>query len=327
MTRLRAVLASALVVTAAIALLRLTSGAAPTPALPPGHVRLVIPTSQGDRECVVYVPRGCDGVGPVPVVIMLHGMGGTAAHALRETGWSAKADKETFIAVYPEATRPDMDRPPSFARNPQAWNDGSGRFHAAEKGIDDVAFLKAVIDRIRADHTIDDSRIFVAGFSNGACMAFRAGAELADRIAAIAPGAGTCWTESPRPARPISVCAITGTADTLNPLDGGFPRLAFGGKEQGGRPKPAVQAVIDRWVQALECPAQPRRDETSDGVHTRVYGPGKDGAEVMLITVDGLGHHWAGGTSQAPEFLVGAPTDTLVATDVVWEFFRAHPAP
>ena len=158
-------------------------------------------------------------------------------------------------------------------------------------------------------------------------MAFRAGAELADRIAAIAPVAGTCWTESPRPARMISVCAITGTADTLNPLGGGFPRLAFGGKEQGGRPKPAVQAVIDRWVRALGCPAQLRHDESLNGVYTRVYGPGKDGAEVMLITVEGLGHHRAGGTCQAPEFLVGAPTDTLVATNVAWDFFRAHPAP
>ena len=327
MTRFRAVLAGALLVAGAIALLRLTSGAAPTPALPPGHARLVIETAAGDRECLVYVPRGRAAAGPLPLVIMLHGMGGTAATALQETGWSAKAEEESFIVVYPEATRPDMGRPPSFARNPQAWNDGSGRFHAAQRRIDDVAFLRAVLDRVRAEHTVDDGRIFVAGFSNGASMAFRAGAELADRITAIAPCAGACWTESPRPARPISVCAITGTADTLNPLGGGFPRLAFGGRDQGGRPKPAVQAVIDRWVQALGCPARPRRDEIADGVHTRLYGPGTDGAEVMLITIDGLGHHWAGGTSQAPEFLVGAPTDRLVATDVAWDFFQAHPAP
>jgi poly(3-hydroxybutyrate) depolymerase len=87
-----------------------------------------------------------------------------------------------------------------------------------------------------------------------------------------------------------------------------------------------MQAVVDSWTRALDCAAEPRRDDTTDSVRTREYGPGRDGAEVVFITIGGLGHHWAGGVRQAPEFLLGATTDTLVATDVVWEFFRAHPA-
>lgn len=327
MARLRTILKSGFALAAAGAVAFLLAAGASSEQLPPGHARLSIATAQGDRECVVYVPPGYDKARPVPVVIMLHGMGGTATNALRETGWSAKAEKETFLAVYPEATRPDMASPPSFGRNPPAWNDGSGRFHAAERQIDDVAFIRAVIDRISADYSVDARRIFVAGFSNGASMAFRVAAELSERIAAVAPNAGACWTDSPRPARMISLCYVTGGADTLNPLEGGFPRLAFGGKQQGGRPKPAVQAVIDTWAQALDCAAAPRRDETVNGVRTRVYGPGRDGAEVMCVIVEGLGHHWAGGEAQAPDFLVGSRTDRLKATDVVWEFFAAHPGP
>lgn len=326
MTRFRLVALGAVILTGTIALTRfMAPGSAPEP-LPPGHERLVIPTADGNRECVIHVPPACRRGSPVPLVIMLHGMGGTALNALRETGWSAKADDETFIVVYPEATRPAPDRPPSFGRNPQAWNDGSGRFHAAEKRIDDVAFIRAVIERIAADHTVDDRRVFATGFSNGASMVFRLGAELSDRIAAIAPHAGVCWTDSPRPARAISVCCITGDADPLNPLGGGWPTMAFGGRQLGGRPKPAMQAVVDSWTRALDCAAEPRRDDTTDSVRTREYGPGRDGAEVVFITIGGLGHHWAGGVRQAPEFLLGATTDTLVATDVVWEFFRAHPA-
>lgn len=124
-----------------------------------------------------------------------------------------------------------------------------------------------------------------------------------------------------------STIAITGAADTLNPLEGGPPRLAFGGKQQGGRPKPPVQAVIDRWAKALECAPEPLRDETVNGVRTRVCGPGRDGAEVVFVTVEGLGHHWAGGEAQAPAFLVGSGTDKLEATDVVWDFFQSHPGP
>ena len=320
------VVLSLFILTVAIALVRFVTGGTSPEQLPPGHRRLVIPTAGGDREYVVYVPRAYDEAAPVPVVFMLHGMGGTAMTALRETGWSAKAEKETFIAVYPEATRPDMNKPPSFGRNAQAWNDGSGRFHAGEKQIDDVAFIQAVMDRVCADYRVDVRRIFVAGFSNGASMAFRLSAELSHRIAAVAPNAGACWTESPQPARMISICYITGAEDTLNPLGGGFPKLAFGGKQQGGKPKPAVQAIIDKWVKTLACPAQPHRDETVQGVRTCVYGPGRDRAEVVFITIDGLGHHWAGGLSQASEFLVGKPTDKLNATDVIWEFFETHPA-
>jgi len=327
MARFCVVLQSVFVLTTAMAVVYLVAAEASCEQLPPGHERLSITTAQGDRECVIHVPRAYDKASPVPVVIMLHGMGGTATNALRETGWSAKAEKETFIAVYPEATRPDMASPPSFSRNAQAWNDGSGRFHAAGRQIDDVAFIRAVIDRISAEYNVDGRRIFVAGFSNGASMAFRVAAELADRIAAVAPNAGACWTESPHPARMISICSITGAADTLNPLEGGFPRLAFGGKEQGGKPKPSVQAVVDKWAKALQCAAKPRVDETVNGVRTRVYGSDGERAEVVFIIVEGLGHHWAGGEGQAPEFLVGRRTERLKATDVVWEFFQSHPGP
>jgi polyhydroxybutyrate depolymerase len=300
--------------------------AASSEELPPQHSRLQITTPGGSREFVIHVPAACDKSLPSPLVLMLHGFGGTALNAAKETGWSAKADEHAFIIAYPEATRPDASSPQNFRRNPQAWNDGSGRFHAATANIDDVAFIDAMIDRISAAWAIDRERIFVTGFSNGASMTFRLGAELSHRVAAIAPVAGTCWIEKPKPANALSLCYITGTADSLNPIEGGYPKLAFGGKEQGGQPKPAVQTFIDEWAAALHSPREPQLDENSNGVHKRVYGPGRQKAEIMLITVAGLGHHWPGGISQAPQFLVGKPSQKLNATDVIWEFFRSHPA-
>ena len=58
-----------------------------------------------------------------------------------------------------------------------------------------------------------------------------------------------------------------------------------------------------------------------------LYGPGRDGAEVVFITIEGLGHIWAGGVNLLPEFIVGKPTDKFKATDSIWDFFKAHPAP
>ncbi len=61
--------------------------------LPPQHFRLVIKTAQGeraqgeraqgDRECVIHLPPGYDPSQPTPLVIMLHGFGGTALMAAR----------------------------------------------------------------------------------------------------------------------------------------------------------------------------------------------------------------------------------------------------
>jgi polyhydroxybutyrate depolymerase len=294
--------------------------------LPPQHSRLVVKTDQGDRECVIHVPAAYDDTKPIPLVIMLHGFGGTAGYAIRETGWSAKADRETFIIAYPEASRPDRSRPPNFRTNPQAWNDGSGRFQSAMDNIDDVGFIEELIDQLRNEYTLDAGRVYITGFSNGGSMAFRLAAELSFPVAAIAPVAGTCWVEKFKPRRTFSLCYLTGTADPLNPIQGGYPRLALGGKEQGGRAKPAVQSFLDQWIKFLDFPVVPRLDVTDNGVRKRVYGDGQEKAEILYITVDGLGHHWAGGVSQAPNLLVGMPTDKLKATDTLWDFFRSHEA-
>jgi len=292
--------------------------------LPPQHSRLVIQTSHGDRECVIHAPQGSDLSKPSPLVIMLHGFGGTALNAADETGWSAKSDQEKFIIAYAEGSRPDRYSPANFRKNPQGWNDGSGRFHAGEKNIDDVAYIDALIGEIAQRYRVDSKRIFVTGFSNGASMTFRIGAELSHRVAAIAPVSGTCWLEKIQPVQPLSVCYITGTADSLNPLNGGYPKLALGGKEQGGKAKPAVQTFIAQWVRALQCPESPNIDESSKGVRKQVHGDPSDPSQVVCITVEGLGHHWAGGESQAPNILVGRNTNKLNATDAIWEFFRSR---
>lgn len=307
-----------------VALLWVRSNGRASETLPPQHSRLVVKTEQGARECIIYVPPNRDSSKPLPLVIMLHGFGGNALNAANETGWSAKADQESFIIAYPEGTRPDRDSPANFRKNPQAWNDGSGRFHAAEENVDDIAFIDALITAISDQYNLDSGRIFVTGFSNGASMTFRIGAELSHRVAAIAPVSGTCWLETVKPARSISMCYITGNADSLNPLDGGYPKLALGGKEQGGKAKPPVQSFIDGWVKALECPESPTLDETKSGVRKRVYSNRNEPTHVVWITVEGLGHHWAGGESQAPNFLVGRNTSKLNATDVIWDFFQSR---
>ena len=84
------------------------------------------------REYVAHVPPSYEAQTPMPVVIMLHGGGGTAEAEITGTGLTRKADAVGFLAVFPEGLRPHPERPAKFVGNPQTWNDGSGRFWAGE---------------------------------------------------------------------------------------------------------------------------------------------------------------------------------------------------
>ena len=277
------------------------------------------------RRYIVHVPPGYDGVTRVPVVIMLHGGGGKARGAMAETGWSAKADKENFLVVYPEGVARNPERHASFLFNPQTWNDGSGRENlaAAQKKIDDVGFLNAMLDDMGTRLRMDPRRIYVTGFSNGASMAFRAGRELAARLAAIAPVSGSDWLDQPAPARPIPLLYITGTKDPLNPIDGG--PIFIGDKPAGI--KPPVRTFIKKWVQMLGCAPEPQVIYDQDGVRGTAYTACHDHAEVEFYTVAGMGHFWPGGTSHLPERIIGKSSDAINATDLIWQFFLRHPLP
>lgn len=291
----------------------------------PGSHTLAIVVNGLERTYIVHVPATYKAQTPSPLVIMLHGGGGTARAASWETEWAVKAEEEGFLVVFPNAMARDPAQPSSFAGNPQLWNDGSSRFYPGQKAPDDVGFIAAMLDDLSARFALDERRVFVTGFSNGASMSFRIGAELSDRIAAIAPVAGALWFNPPTFKHPVSMCYITGTADPLNLIEGGAPKLATGASDRvRAKPKPPVRNSILKWAKALGCPAATASTSNANGVRTETYSPCPGSAEVVYIAVDGLGHTWAGGRSLLPEIMVGKTSDKIRATDVIWAFFQKH---
>ena len=262
-----------------------------------GLLARTIQVGNFERTYELYVPRSYDGQTALPLLLMLHGGGGTSQGARHETGWDKKAEAAGFIAVFPQATRPDPEKPARFGSNSPIWNDGSGRFHAGKRQVPDVAFISALIDKLIEDYPVDQRRVFVTGFSNGASMAFRVGAELSDKVAAIAPVAGALWLEKIKLKRPLPLLYITGAKDTLNPLAGGVPRLARGRRGIGGAAKPPVRKSIKTWAGLLSCPHEPSRATVKNGIRTAVYGPGKQHSEVRFLTLAQTGHVWPGGVS------------------------------
>jgi len=291
----------------------------------PGSHILSLTVHGVERTYIVHVPTSYKPQILSPLVIMLHGGGGTAKAAMWETEWATKADKEGFLAVFPNAMARDPSKRSSFAGNPQLWNDGSDRFYPGQKAPDDVGFIAAMLDDLAAKFALDGRRVFVTGFSNGASMTFRVGAEMSDRIAAIAPVAGALWFDPVKLLHPVSMYYLTGTADPLNLIEGGVPKLATGASDKvRAKPKPPVRDSILKWSKALGCPDAAANISDDRGIRTEMYAPCMGQAEVVYTAVDDLGHTWAGGKSLLPEYMVGKTTNRIRATDVIWEFFLRH---
>lgn len=245
--------------------------------------------------------------------------------AMRETGWTKKAEKEGFLAVFPEGTREDPTAPARFATNGQTWNDGSNRslVGAVLRKVNDVEFVERMMDDLLGRFAVDKNRVYATGFSNGASMAFRVGRELSQSMAAIAPVAGSDWSDQETIDRPVSMLYMTGTADPLNPMEGGEIRIVR--KMLGLGNKPPVADLIQKWIRLLGCQSDSHVLYEKDGVRGIGYGPGKDHSEVVLYTIEGMGHTWPGGISLLPERMVGKTSNKIKATDIIWDFFEKHP--
>lgn len=275
------------------------------------------------RDYILYVPTGFDYDVASPLVMMLHGGGGSAKAAIWATGWTDKADEEGFLVVFPNAIPPNPERRASFARNPRLWNDGSNRFHREQNPVDDIRFISRVIEDVQTRLQIDPHRIYVTGFSNGASMTFLVGARLSSLVSAIAPVAGACWEDDFVLDRPISMFYITGNVDPLNPIEGGVPSIFSDGSDTvRAKPKPPVRDSIKKWVKVLTCDTFPVEKTTKNGVMLETYGQCLGDTTVSYVEVDGMGHTWAGGKSILPERVVGPMSDKINATDMIWNFFN-----
>ena len=240
----------------------------------------------GGRRATVVRPTGPTPAGGRPLVVFLHGTGGTPEWVEADTDWAAAAGREGFVLALPEGARPHPAKPPKFLTNPPRWND-----RADPAGADDVAFLADLVGELAGELT--GGPAFVSGFSNGAGMAFRFAAERADLVTAVAPVAGYCWTDA-TPSRPVPTFYMVGDADPLIPLAGGPVRLPWGTTVV----RPAVADMLARWERQNARPSR-------------------------TLVVPGLGHHWPGGRGLMGEKL-GGPAGGPDGVRLVWAFFAEH---
>ena len=272
----------------------------------------------GDRWYLRHVPPAAEEDAPLPLVVDLHGYSEGAEVHVQMSALAAHGDAQGFVTVTPQGT-------------------GAVPRWDATLGSPDVDFISAVIDDVEDDLCIDRNRIHVAGLSNGAFMTSVLACALADRIASVAAVAGVRAIGGCDPARPVPLVAFHGTADGYVAFDGGLGEKVedlpapdgsgrslgeLGVRSGGGA---AVPEIMEAWAVRNGCEPEPREEPVADDV-TRVRFDCPVPVDVELYRVADGGHAWPGSEfSAAVASFVGRTTMAISATEIMWEFFRAHP--
>jgi len=286
----------------------------PALALPAGDHAVTI----RERAYIVHVPAK---LGPGPAVVLnFHGGGGNAPAHQKYSRMDAVADREGFMVVYPEGTGP-------FQGKLQTWNAGGCCGSAVRDNVDDIGFVRRLLEDLSRRQPYDPARVYATGLSNGAMMAHRLGAELSDRVAAIAPVAGAIAVEHFPTARSVPVMHIHSADDPRAPIAGG-----------PGPPFPmtntrvmhiAVEAALAEWSKANGCetPMAERERKAWQGHTATLFAYPKCRAEVLLWKLTGAGHVWPGGEPDYFPKLLGPGTEVIDANEEMWRFFKRHRSP
>jgi len=245
------------------------------------------------RSYILHAPSGLSAGNPLALVIDLHGAGGTGKQQQGMSGFSALSDTEKFLVVFPNG----IDG---------YWNvDDTCCGTAGKEKIDDVGFLKAIIEKLNEETCIDVRRIYVSGFSNGGGLAHRMGCDAADVIAAIAPTATDLRTQPCNAARPISMMEIKGMVDSLEPYEGGVVGPAGGQYTDVG-----AKQSLKLWADINQCTGTTTKIDTYCESYTQCAG----GVETDLCSLPNTDHNTY---SNSLGFKVAS---------VVWSMFKRHPA-
>lgn len=249
------------------------------------------------RRFALRLPRTPAGGPAMPLVLLLHG-NGLDGQAMREwTRFDRQADAWGWAIAYPDG-------------HERCWADGRGVTAADAAGVDDVAFLRAIIDWSAERYGTVPDRVVVAGMSNGAFMAHRLALEAGHRVAVMAAVAGgmPAALAEVRPAHAVSALLIHGTADRVSPIAGGYSRRRGPNGEPRGRTL-SLGETAERWRAIDGCPPEPAETRTTESSRRMASAGGVGGTRVVSWTVFGAGHAWPGtpvppewGERSTPEF-------------------------
>lgn len=269
---------------------------------------------------------------PKPLLIVLHGGGGSALRMMGKLGFAKLAKKGEFILAFPNALKKN-------------WNDGRESPLGLDDGnpIDDVGFLKQLISEIKSKYPVNPEAVFIAGVSNGGMMTFRMlcedSAEFAASATVIANMPEKLYDKMKKRAgaiRPTPILMMQGTADPLMPWGGGKVGFKRGRVDRGR--VVSTKKTLDFWLKVNDCSGFPVSKwiidkKKTDGVTVERmdYSSTRSGINVVQYILNGGGHSWPGLKERNGRFwkklrekLLGKSCPDFNATETIWNFFKQH---
>lgn len=239
------------------------------------------------RAVTVYIP-GLDPGTAVPVLFSLHGLSIPAIVMADVTGLPALADREGFVAVFPEGAG-------------GTWNTGGatcGLGAFVSNSNDDVAFTQRILTEIEKLQAIDRTRVFMSGFSMG--------------------GYGTNHLVCQQPGLFRAGAAAAG-GRTPAACQGPAPILLFHGTSDGTIAYDCALQARAAWAVNNGCSTEVDTVDVAGGNCEWSRGCSENG-QVVLCTFEGMGHGWAGSVNP---FALGGPQFES-ATELMWDFFETY---
>ena len=290
-----------------------------TPPALPGEIERGEMVFDGrQRSWLAYVPAA-KAERPALVLVMHGSMGdGEQMRAATRYSFDVLAERHGFVVVYPDG----------YERH---WNDcrGGADYAANRENIDDVGFLRALVQRMVDEQGVEPARVFATGFSNGGQMAYRLGLEAPELVAGIAAVAANLPVASSLDCEPVdravAALVMNGTDDPVNPYQGGLVEIL--GNASRGEVMSSLETAA-YWARLAGYSGEGtslKWDDRAPGDDTRVevtewLAPGQP--PVSLVTIVGGGH-----TFPHPQFsfprMLGPTSHELDGAEVIWRFFGA----
>ncbi|NBX18760.1 MAG: hypothetical protein EBR09_15510 [Proteobacteria bacterium] len=298
---------------------------------PAGFSDVCLRVGKVDRQVRIYRPgiKSKRPVTPQALVVVLHGGGGSGEKASAADSalsvFTQYAEADQFLVVYPSGL--------ADAENKAGWNDCRADDRSKTEA-DDVGFIQTIISQTAQNFSLPQSRIFIAGTSNGAMMSYRFAMENSSSIGAVAaasgniaknPLSGRCKTG---PQNPVPVLMAHGTEDNFVPYGGGCVTPMFAPKCERGEVQSA-DATIKFWlgvnglarVKPVVREINPSRTDGGSAIE-RKYS--LNGRSVTTWTLNGAGHVTPSKSLDAGNTLLGKQNQDIEFAEAAWEFFKAQ---
>jgi len=258
------------------------------------------------RTFLLHLPKQYDDTKPLAVILAFHGHGGSAVGMEAGAGFSALADQQHFLAVYPQGLNEQFT-------NISFWAD----IGQIDYGINDVEYVSDLLNYLQRTFCVDAQRIYATGFSNGGGMTTLLACRLAGRIAAFAPMSGDHFAipGGCHPGRPVPILYTHGTADPIVPYNGSPP-----GKNPDW-PVPPVLQYLQTWAARDGCSSGPtiflrQAGKSGQPGVTGIRWTGCQGnVRIVHYRIDGGGHSWP------PKI------EEHTMAQVMWQFFSEYKLP